>query len=198
VTVFQEGAPTTNQKPASLLGQLSNQAQKPSPLLPLLIGERLARWQTDRDLVSLREEKELGKLSTTEQADWRQLWTDVRSLEKQAHACLTVRRYEGSLTALRKLQVQEVKLQAGKTYIIDLESTAFDPYLILADDQGRKLAENDDIEPPVNLNSRIVFTPQKDGSYRLMAASYRQIGTGAFTLTVRTVRAPAPAPRRRR
>ena len=90
------------------------------------------------------------------------------------------------LTAQDKEQVHEMKLQAGQVYLIDLESTAFDAYLRLHDAKGKLLAENDDIIPNVNLNSRLLFTAPADGTYRLVATSFEQRGTGAYTLTVRS------------
>ncbi len=77
------------------------------------------------------------------------------------------------------------KQGAGKIYAFDLESTAFDPFLRLDDAQGQKLAENDDIEPGVNLDSRIVFTPKEAGTYRLVTTAFQGRGTGAYTLVIR-------------
>jgi hypothetical protein len=76
-------------------------------------------------------------------------------------------------------------LQAGQVYVIDLESTAFDAALRLHDGQGKLLAANDDIEPGVNLNSRLIITVSAAGRYRLVATSFDG-GTGAYTLTVRS------------
>jgi hypothetical protein len=89
------------------------------------------------------------------------------------------------LTAQRKQQFHEVTLQAGKTYIFDLESTAFDAFLRLEDSQGKKLAENDNIEPGVNNNSRIIFTATQDGTYRMVVSAFQQLGTGDYTLMIR-------------
>jgi hypothetical protein len=43
--------------------------------------------------------------------------------------------------------VDQVKLAAGKTYVIDMVSSdqqALDPYLVLTDSTGKKMAEDDD------------------------------------------------------
>jgi hypothetical protein len=53
-----------------------------------------------------------------------------------------------------------------------------------AADQGKTLAENDDIVPNVNLNSRLHFTAPADGTYRLVATSFQQRGQGDNTLTI--------------
>lgn len=75
-----------------------------------------------------------------------------------------------------------VKLKAGQTYVIDLMSTAFDPYLYLEDNTGKRLRSNDD--GGVGLNSRIVFTPTRSGTYRIVVSSYATNATGSFTLRV--------------
>jgi serine/threonine protein kinase len=93
-------------------------------------------------------------------------------------------RREGALTDKEKNQVHAWKLVAGRTYVIDLESDAFDAFLRLEDPAGKLLAENDDISP-TNQNSRLVFTPKADGSYRIVATSFQEAGTGPYTLRVR-------------
>ena len=81
--------------------------------------------------------------------------------------------------------VYQVKLAAGKTYVIDMVSPdqkALDPFLILLDAVGKKLAEDDDSGG--GLNARITFRAAKAGTYRIQATSFNG-GAGAFTLTVR-------------
>ncbi len=75
------------------------------------------------------------------------------------------------------------KMRAGRTYIIDLKSAAFDSFLRLEDQQGRKLAENDDGDD--NLDSRLVFRPGKDDTFHIIATTIDEGQTGNFTLTVR-------------
>jgi hypothetical protein len=77
---------------------------------------------------------------------------------------------------------------AGRIYIIDMESTAFDTFLKLQDPAGKPLAENDDIEPGVNLNSRLSFTAPADGVYRIITTSFEQAGVGRYMLRIREVR----------
>lgn len=71
------------------------------------------------------------------------------------------------------------------TYVLDLESPAFDAFLILEDAAGKKLSEHDDITPGVNTNSRLIFEAPADGVYRIVATSFEQRGAGAYTLTIR-------------
>jgi hypothetical protein len=75
-------------------------------------------------------------------------------------------------------------MTAGKTYMLDMFSAEFDTYLRLEDGKGKLLAENDDISPE-NLNSRIIFNCKKDGTYRIVATSFQQVGRGAFVLIIR-------------
>jgi serine/threonine-protein kinase len=191
---YQRGDKTVAQKPASFLDKLSGQAQKPGPTDILRVCDRLQRWQTTPDLASLRDDKALARLPDAELKDWRKLWDSVHALDKQAHTCFTEKHLAGTLTAQKQEQMHEVRLQAGTTYVFDLESTAFDTALRLEDDRGQKLDENNDIEPKVNLNSRLIFTPHKDGLYRLVATSFGRQGTGAFVLHIRSFPAPQAQP----
>ena len=75
-------------------------------------------------------------------------------------------------------------MTAGKTYMIDMSSAQFDTYLRLEDDKGEVLAKNDSISPE-NLNSRIIFNCKQEGSYRIVATSFKQRGTGSYLLTIR-------------
>jgi serine/threonine protein kinase/tetratricopeptide (TPR) repeat protein len=174
-----------NQQSVSPLEKLAGGAAKVRPADMLRVCDRLQRWQADPDLASLREEKALAKLPKPEQKDWRQFWDDAKRLDRQARACFHEKQFSGSLTEENKQQVHEVKLEAGQTYVFDLKSSAFNPFPRLEDDKGQKLAENDDIEPGVNRNARLVFTPQVSGSYRLVATAFQGTGTGRYTLVLR-------------
>jgi hypothetical protein len=75
----------------------------------------------------------------------------------------------------------KVQLKAGVTYTIDLISSDFDTYLRLENDAGVQVAVDDDGGD--GLNARIVYTPTRSGTYRILATSYKR-ATGRFTLTV--------------
>lgn len=49
-------------------------------------GKRLKHWQTDPDLTAIRDPEALAKLPTEERQACQQLWADVRTLLKKAHA----------------------------------------------------------------------------------------------------------------
>jgi hypothetical protein len=174
-----------NQEPASPLAALAGTAARPGPADLLRVCDRLKRWRTDLDLAGLRDEKELAKLPPPEQQGWHKFWDEVRTLNEQLHTCFSEKRLTGSFTGPQKEQVHEVQLQAGKTYAFDLESKEFDAFLRLHDARGQKLAENDDIEPGVIQDSRIVFRPREGGTYRLVATSVQGQGSGAYTLIIR-------------
>jgi tetratricopeptide (TPR) repeat protein/serine/threonine protein kinase len=181
----------TEKPPASPLEKLARPgvagtpSEKPGVGDLLLVCDRLQQWQQDPALSSVRDDKELAKLSAEEQKAWGQLWRDVRALDKQARARFTERRLSGSRAVQQQEQRHEVTLQMGKTYVFDLESTTFNPFLRLEDDKGITLVENDDIEPGIILNSRIVFTPKESGTYRLVATSFQAQGTGTYVLRIR-------------
>jgi hypothetical protein len=65
----------------------------------------------------------------------------------------------------------EVKLAAKTRYRIDLQQSGgvWDPYLIVQDDADGYLDHNDD--GGERLNSRLVFIPAKDGTYKMYAAA---------------------------
>jgi tetratricopeptide (TPR) repeat protein len=156
---------------------------------PDLVRQRMHQWRRNQDLKGLRDAEALARLPEEEQRPWKQLWTDVDELLQKIHVAFRETRLRGELTVNARERVHEVKLLAGSTCIIDLQSQAFDTFLRLEDANGKKLAENDDISP-ANLNSRLVFTPENDGVYRLVATSFEQRGVGPYTLTVRESIAP--------
>jgi tetratricopeptide (TPR) repeat protein len=146
----------------------------------------LAHWQSDPDFTGVRADKAVAALPESDQAAWGKLWADVDQLLKQVRSKITQTTFQGALTAKELTQVHEMKLQAGKTYVIDMKSTELDSYLKLFGPTGKLVAENDDIAPN-NLDSRIIFTPNEDGVYRITATSFQERGRGAYTLTVRAV-----------
>jgi hypothetical protein len=76
-----------------------------------------------------------------------------------------------------------VRLEANRSYVIDLESMQFDSYLRLEDAAGTNLAQDDD--GGGNLNSRINFRPTQSGLYRVIATSLGGGSIGEFVVTVR-------------
>jgi S1-C subfamily serine protease len=81
--------------------------------------------------------------------------------------------------------VHEFAMQAGKTYTIDLVSDEFNAYLRLENDEQGTIAEDDD--GAGMLNSRIVFTPTSDGTYRIVATTNESRDTGGYRLIIREI-----------
>lgn len=81
------------------------------------------------------------------------------------------------------MKAHDVKLSAGLTYTIDMESAKIDSYLILEDEKGNILAQDDD--GGGFPNARIEFRPHIDGNYRIIATTFPANQTGDYTLTVR-------------
>lgn len=78
-------------------------------------------------------------------------------------------------------KVHSVKLEGGKSYQIDLLTTAFDSQLILEDAGGKMLQKGLDAE---GFNARLFFRPTTTGMYRVVATSHQLDSTGPYTLTV--------------
>jgi hypothetical protein len=154
------------------------------PPLVMRTEDRLGHWQRDADLADVRDPQKLNGLSESQRKPWQALWADVAGIVKEARMQFPGTRREGALTEKEKSQVHAWKMVAGRTYVIDLDSDAFDAFLKLEDAAGKLLAENDDISPD-NQNSRLVFNPKADGSYRIVATSFQEAGTGPYTLRVR-------------
>jgi hypothetical protein len=148
------------------------------------VHEDLRYWLSDPDLAGVREAAELARHGEAERVSWQDFWRRVASLDAQARESYTEVQHQGKLGPQNREENHSTKMTAGKTYVIDLVSPQFDTLLRLHDDAGKVLAENDDISKD-NLNSRIVFTATGDGSYRVVATSFRQRGAGAYTLTIR-------------
>jgi len=157
----------------------------------LLTAERLAHWQADPALAGLREARALHTLPAEEREAWHKLWGDAALVLKEAQSRFSQTRLEGTLSDKEKSRVHPFKMAAGRTYVVVLESAAFDAFLILEDPAGKKLTENDDIDPGVNTNARLVFQAPKTAVYRLVATSFEQRGSGAYTLTVHEFNAAA-------
>ena len=75
-----------------------------------------------------------------------------------------------------------VKLKAGKSYTIDMESNEIDSYLRLEDEKGKELAKDDDGGD--KLNARIIYRATADGTFRVIATTFVG-GAGPYTLKIR-------------
>lgn len=72
--------------------------------------------------------------------------------------------------------------EPGQTYVVRLNSGAFDPYLLV---RGTDLeADNDDEPGRGSVNSRLEFVMPADGEVRIYATSYQADETGEYGLTL--------------
>jgi len=77
---------------------------------------------------------------------------------------------------------QYVLLEAGRDYIIDMESPDFDAFTRLGDENGAFLQEDDDSAG--QLDARMIFTPRKTAYYKLVATTYNAGKTGRYFFKV--------------
>jgi V8-like Glu-specific endopeptidase len=73
--------------------------------------------------------------------------------------------------------------EAGQSVVIEMRGNGIDPYLVLFDSTGRKIAEDDD--GGGGKNARITVTLPSTGRYTLYANSYEVGQTGSFTIAGR-------------
>jgi hypothetical protein len=74
--------------------------------------------------------------------------------------------------------------------MIDMQRQQFNAVFRLEDSNGQKLAESHYIQPGGGGSARLLFTPSRDGTYRLVTSSFQQQGTGEYTLVVREFTVP--------
>jgi hypothetical protein len=72
---------------------------------------------------------------------------------------------------------------AGETVTIDLESSTFDPLLVIQDRQGNQIQRDDDSGE--GTNARLSFSFPYQGEYRIVVTSFAAGVYGVYTLTVR-------------
>jgi V8-like Glu-specific endopeptidase len=70
--------------------------------------------------------------------------------------------------------------EAGQSVVIEMRGNGIDPYLVLFDSTGRKIAEDDD--GGGGKNARIAITLPNTGKYTLYANSYEVGQAGSFTI----------------
>src|SRR5262245_9878827 len=82
-------------------------------------------------------------------------------------------------------KVHPFKMEAGKTYVIDMitRSPGFDPYLRLEDPAGKQVAFDDD--GGGFPNARITFTAERGGEHKIIATTFGKGMTGKYLLTAR-------------
>lgn len=89
-------------------------------------------------------------------------------------------KFKGNVNKNR--QTHKIQLKGGKRYIIEMKSEQFDSYLYLQDAQGKTVKEDDD--GGQGQNSRIEFSPEKDGEYSILAGSFKNQGEGSYGIWI--------------
>src|SRR5262249_22787949 len=72
----------------------------------------------------------------------------------------------------------------GDQFVVQLTSTAFDPYLQITGPGGLSVDNDDDPSSNGSLNSRVGFTFPADGVAQIVVTSFQHNQTGAFHLSV--------------
>lgn len=72
---------------------------------------------------------------------------------------------------------------AGQTVTVIMESSDFDPYIILVGPDGQELSQNDDISATIR-NSALTIKLPTTGTYTVVANAYDGSGFGQYQLTV--------------
>jgi S1-C subfamily serine protease len=93
-------------------------------------------------------------------------------------------------------KVHTFKMTPGFAYTIDLESEDFDSFLRLEDAAGKQLAEDDD--GAGKLNSRIVFRPTTEETFRLVVTTCDPEQFGAYRLTIHKTESKQEPPAERK
>jgi len=88
-------------------------------------------------------------------------------------------------------QIHEFQGQVGQTVAIALESSAFDPYVLLWNSSNQRIGENDDASSE-DLNSLLTIRLPYTGTYQVVANALDSSGQGRYQLTIRTDQAIAP------
>jgi hypothetical protein len=102
------------------------------------------------------------------------------TLSMNSEATATLRRDDARLSDNSVYHVWRFYGSAGQTIQIDVMSAAFDAYAILEDDNGARLATDDDGGD--GLDARIVYTLPRSGNYRIFANTYRANRYGQYSI----------------
>jgi len=75
-------------------------------------------------------------------------------------------------------------VRRGQTYSVNLDSSDFDPYLMVRGPGGLAEDNDDDARERGSRNSRITFTAPEDGSVNVTATSFRSGETGRYLIVL--------------
>lgn len=78
----------------------------------------------------------------------------------------------------------EFDAKENDSVLVKITSDVFDPAVAVHDDKGKKLIENDDLEPG-NQMAQLVFTVPAAGKYKVVVTNYKGTAGGPFMFSVR-------------
>ena len=94
----------------------------------------------------------------------------------------------------RRYDEHRLHLEAGRRYRISAGSEDFDTLIrLFRPGENEPVAENDDFNPEMNLDSRINYTPPTTADYVLRVLAFGPEGRGAYVARAE-IQAPLPAP----
>ena len=94
----------------------------------------------------------------------------------------------------RRYDEHRLRLEAGRRYRISAGSEDFDTMIrLFQSGENEPVAENDDFNPEVNLDSRLNYTPEETGDYVLRVLAFGPEGRGAYSARAE-IQAPLPPP----
>lgn len=102
-------------------------------------------------------------------------------------------RSDARLSSGEYTEVHTFDGDAGEPVRIEMTSSDFDTYVIVASPSGEQL-DNDDCEPGETSRSCVEFVMPEDGRYRVTATSYRPGETGRYSLRISQTDALVPDP----
>ncbi len=111
--------------------------------------------------------------------DWRTLEKGVAGELTAQHPRDIWRADNGGLRASHL-----VAFQGGRSYQVDLAGD-FDTILRVEDALYRTIQFNDDVRFPDVLDSRLLFTPERGGAFRVVATAFKPKTTGRYELRIR-------------
>jgi tetratricopeptide (TPR) repeat protein/serine/threonine protein kinase len=167
------------------LNQWSKEIEKENVwVVQLVMEEALPWWRKDARLSGMRDEKELARLTAAERQTLSRFWSRVDQAEQEARSRFTEARQRGALSEQHREKVHPHRLHACRPCVIDLVGAQPGATLRLEDDKGNKLAASESAgredKPP-----RIVFTPQREGMYHIIASSAQQEGQREHEIVIR-------------
>lgn len=87
----------------------------------------------------------------------------------------------------------EIEMEPGEGVLVLISSQVFDPAVAVQDEQGKELAENDDIKPG-DQRARLIFIAPAKGKYKVVITNYKNAAGGQFELNATRFRSVAIEP----